>query len=88
MILILGWGYPVERNDQEIWFSIFHVLMGASAVAAALGYFAQAMILKDKNWFEVILIIVFLYKGFVLSFPNSFAGRVEEKRVSPSDARA
>jgi hypothetical protein len=51
----IGWGYPVEKNDQEIWFSIFYVLMGASAVAAALGYFAQAMILKDKNWFEVFI---------------------------------
>lgn len=56
-VLFSGWGYPAENTDDVIWFSIFYVLMGASAVAAALGYFAQAMILKDKNWFEVCLML-------------------------------
>jgi hypothetical protein len=29
----IGWGYPVEKDDAVIWYSIFHVLTGASAVA-------------------------------------------------------
>ena len=48
----IGWGYPVEPNDKVIWFSIFYVLSGASAVAAALGYFAQAVLDKRDEWYK------------------------------------
>ncbi len=38
----IGWGYPVEISDKNIVFSILYVLIGASAVAAALGFFADS----------------------------------------------
>lgn len=48
----IGYGYPVETNDKQIWYSIFHVILGSSAVAACLGIFAQAMLEENKNWYE------------------------------------
>lgn len=49
----IGWGYPSEFSDESRVFSTFYVLVGASAVAASLGYFAQAMIDSSKRWYAV-----------------------------------
>jgi hypothetical protein len=47
----IGWGYPAEDTINTRVFSIFYVLIGASGVAACLGYFAQSMIDSSKNWY-------------------------------------
>lgn len=47
----IGWGWPQEINHAVMWYSVFHLLVGASAVAAALGYFARNMIAVSKNWY-------------------------------------
>jgi hypothetical protein len=51
----IGWGYPSENSDASRVFSTFYVLTGASAVAASLGYFAQAMIASSKDWYAKAL---------------------------------
>jgi hypothetical protein len=51
----IGWGYPSENTDGSRMFSTFYVLTGASAVAASLGYFAQAMIASSKDWYAKAL---------------------------------
>jgi hypothetical protein len=51
----IGWGYPVENSDASRVFSTFYVLIGASAVAASLGYFAQTMIASSKDWYAKAL---------------------------------
>lgn len=51
----IGWGFPVENSDAARGFSIIYVLVGASAVAASLGYFAQTMISSSKNWYAQAL---------------------------------
>jgi hypothetical protein len=52
----IGWGYPLEKDDQILWYSIFHVLVGASAVAAALGFFAQSVIKSSRSWYQTALL--------------------------------
>ncbi len=47
----IGWGYPLETTDLARTFSTVYVLIGASAVAASLGYFASSMIASSKNWY-------------------------------------
>jgi hypothetical protein len=51
----IGWGYPIENSIDSRVFSIFYVLVGASAVAASLGYFAQTMINSSKDWYAQAL---------------------------------
>jgi hypothetical protein len=51
----IGWGYPVENSDGSRVFSTIFVLVGASAVAASLGYFAQTMIASSKDWYAQAL---------------------------------
>jgi hypothetical protein len=51
----IGWGYPVEIDHACMVFSIFNVLVGASAGAAALSYFAKSMIASSKNWYSEAL---------------------------------
>ena len=46
----IGWGYPSEENDSCILYSIFHVLVGSSVVAASLALFAQDLIISSKYW--------------------------------------
>ena len=48
----IGFGFPVETNDRQMWYSIFHCILGSSAVATCLGLFAQAMLEENKNWYE------------------------------------
>lgn len=47
----IGWGYPVEKTYGVMWYSVVHLLIGASFVAAALGYFATNMIAVSKEWY-------------------------------------
>jgi Trk-type K+ transport system membrane component len=51
----IGWGFPVEINEGSRFFSTVYVLVGASAVAAALGFFGQTMIVSSKEWFNEAL---------------------------------
>lgn len=51
----IGWGYPSENSNGSRVFSTFYVLVGSSAVAASLGYFAQSMIASSKNWYAKAL---------------------------------
>lgn len=51
----IGWGYPSENSNGSRVFSTFYVLIGSSAVAASLGYFAQSMIASSKNWYAKAL---------------------------------
>lgn len=46
----IGWGWPLEQHQPVLWYSVFHLLVGASAVAAALGYFARNMIAVSRDW--------------------------------------
>ena len=48
----IGFGYPTEDYVQYQWFSSFYVIVGASFVAAALGFFADAVGQDFGNWFE------------------------------------
>lgn len=48
----IGWGDISEQgNLSSQWFSIFFVLCGASAVAAALGSFAQSILKQNSSWY-------------------------------------
>ena len=51
----IGWGYPGEDSNGSRVFSTFYVLVGASAVAASLGFFAQTMIASSKDWYAAAL---------------------------------
>lgn len=51
----IGWGYPAEDSNGSRVFSTFYVLVGASAVAASLGFFAQSMIDSSKDWYASAL---------------------------------
>ena len=49
----IGWGdISEEGNFSSQWFSTFYVIVGASFVAAALGYFAEHIIKDRDNWYE------------------------------------
>lgn len=48
----IGFGYPTEPYIPYHWFSSFYVIMGASFVAAALGFFADKVGEDFGNWFE------------------------------------
>ncbi len=47
----IGWGYPTEIDDMCQLFSVVYVLLGSSAVAAALAYFAQTIVTSSKKWY-------------------------------------
>mmetsp|Transcript_30508 Transcript_30508/g.65723 ORF Transcript_30508/g.65723 Transcript_30508/m.65723 type:complete len:333 (+) Transcript_30508:92-1090(+) len=51
----IGWGYPAENHNGSRLFSTAYVLLGASAVAASLGYFAQSMIDSSQDWYAAAL---------------------------------
>ena len=48
----IGWGYPSEVSYQTRIFSIFYILVGASAVAASLSFFAKSVIKSSKDWYS------------------------------------
>lgn len=52
----IGWGYPMEIDKSCEIFSCLYVLVGASAVAVYLGYFAQSMIVASKDWYTDVLL--------------------------------
>ena len=52
----IGWGYPSEEYfDNYIWFSSAYVIVGASLVAVALGFFADKIVEDADNWFTNLL---------------------------------
>ncbi len=51
----IGWGYPLEKDNKLLWYSIFHVLVGASAVAASLAFFAQSVVSSSKEWYNGVI---------------------------------
>lgn len=52
----IGWGYPIEISEGARLFSTVYVLVGASAVAASLGYFGQALLVSSKEWYNEALL--------------------------------
>lgn len=48
----IGWGYPADPSNSSKIFSIFYVLMGSSAISAALGMFAAKMVADNDSWYE------------------------------------
>jgi hypothetical protein len=51
----IGWGYPVEPNDLVVGYSIFHLLLGTIAIAAALSVYGSMIIDNDKEWYKKAL---------------------------------
>ena len=52
----IGWGYPSEEYfENYIWFSSAYVIVGASLVAVALGFFADKIVEDADNWFTNLL---------------------------------
>ena len=52
----IGWGYPSEEYfENYIWFSSVYVIVGASLVAVALGFFADKIVEDADNWFTNLL---------------------------------
>ena len=47
----IGFGYPVEVYENYLWFSSAYVVMGASFVAIALGFFAEKIGQDYDSWF-------------------------------------
>jgi len=47
----IGWGYPPEMTDDSRWFSTIFVIIGASFVGLALGFFADKVVEDRDNWF-------------------------------------
>jgi len=52
----IGWGFSEENSNGTWVFSTFYVLVGASAVAASLGYFAQSMVDSSQEWYAHALV--------------------------------
>lgn len=48
----IGWGYPADPSHGSKVFSVFYVLMGSSAISAALGMFANKMVADNDSWYE------------------------------------
>lgn len=54
----IGWGYPTEGappHTSNLWFSTIYVVLGASLVALALGFFADKVVEDSDNWFTNLL---------------------------------
>lgn len=51
----IGYGFPREPHRQNWWFSSLYVVLGASLVGAALGYFADKIVETRENWFTELL---------------------------------
>ena len=47
----IGFGYPAEPYTNYHWFSSLYVIIGASFVAVALGFFADKIGEDHDNWF-------------------------------------
>ena len=51
----IGWEYPTEPFTNYLWFSSFYVIVGASLVAVALGFFADKVIEDSDNWYTNLI---------------------------------
>lgn len=51
----IGWGYPAEPYTKYLWFSSFYVILGASLVAVALGFFADKVVEDSDDWFTNLM---------------------------------
>eukprot|EP00566_Odontella_aurita_P013769 CAMPEP_0113546324 /NCGR_PEP_ID=MMETSP0015_2-20120614/11742_1 /TAXON_ID=2838 /ORGANISM="Odontella" /LENGTH=445 /DNA_ID=CAMNT_0000446765 /DNA_START=353 /DNA_END=1690 /DNA_ORIENTATION=- /assembly_acc=CAM_ASM_000160 len=47
----IGYGYPREPMEQNWWFSSAYVVLGASFVGVALGFFADKIVEDSQDWF-------------------------------------
>ena len=48
----IGWGsFGEYDNSENVWFSVFFLLVGSSFVAYALGIFASHIIADNDNWY-------------------------------------
>ena len=47
----IGWGYPVEQDENLLYISSLYLIIGSSFVAIALGFFAQKIVEDADNWF-------------------------------------
>ncbi len=54
----IGWGYPADPDDESKWFSVVYLLMGSSAISAALGMFANSIVADNDSWYEDALQLV------------------------------
>merc|ERR1711908_189350 len=46
----IGWGYPVETQDNEYFFGTYHVIVGASLAGVALGFFGDQAMADSNSW--------------------------------------
>lgn len=73
----IGWGDIPETGElQSQWFSTLYVLMGASFVGTALGYFAQHIVDARDNWYE-IEVLKKAYEASVVEFKFNYFTRVK-----------
>lgn len=47
----IGFGYPSEESNNYLYFSSLYVMIGASFVGAALGFFADRISKDSDSWF-------------------------------------
>ena len=48
----IGWGYPADPSHNSKIFSVIYVLIGSSAISAALGMFANHIVADRDSWYE------------------------------------
>lgn len=48
----IGWGYPADPSHESKIFSVIYVLIGSSAISAALGMFANHIVADRDSWYE------------------------------------
>ncbi len=46
----IGWGMPLDPNDDRMWYSVFHILVGATMVNLVLFIFASQLIEDQAVW--------------------------------------
>lgn len=51
----IGWGYPTEVDRRGLWFSVFNVFVGATAISYGLRLFAQSVLSESKSWYAIAL---------------------------------
>jgi hypothetical protein len=53
--LMFNRGYPLEKNYDMIWFSIFNIFVGATALSYCLRVFAISVMSDSKSWYAVAM---------------------------------
>mmetsp|Transcript_57404 Transcript_57404/g.171224 ORF Transcript_57404/g.171224 Transcript_57404/m.171224 type:complete len:383 (-) Transcript_57404:192-1340(-) len=51
----IGYGFPREPKAQNWWFSSAYVVVGASFVGVALGFFADKIVEDSAEWFSRVM---------------------------------